>query len=105
MAVEYWYPNGNDGGWDTSLHTNADEGLNPGPGLDNDSSGPDDANFLRETTEGITLRLDLGPAGGSSVIVDADTVTQVRVFIRATRNAGDADNNIQGALLCVCWIM
>lgn len=98
MAVEYWYPNGNDGGWDTSTHTNADEGIN-GPGLDEDSSGPDDSNFLRETSEGITLRLDLNPQGGTSDIADGDTVTQVRVFLRATRNSGDTDNNIQAALI------
>ena len=76
MAIEYWYPNGNDGGWDDSDNTKADEGLNPGPGLDNDSSGPDDTDFLRETTEAIALELDLG------AVTDIKEIVQVHVVLR-----------------------
>ncbi|MDX1489093.1 MAG: hypothetical protein R3268_12870 [Acidiferrobacterales bacterium] len=98
MATEYWYPNGNNGGWDTSNHANCNEGIN-GSGLDDDSDGPVDGTFIRETTEAVSIDLDTGPAGGSSAIGDADTVTQVRIFVRATRNSGDEDNNIQVDLL------
>jgi hypothetical protein len=90
MAVDYLYPNGNDGGWDTSNHANCNEGLNPGPGLDGDDDGPVDGTFIRETTEAIALNLDLS----STAVTDADTVTQVRIFVRATLNSSDPDNNI-----------
>jgi len=100
MAIEYWYPNGNDGGWVVSTHGNCDEGLNPGPGLDNDSSGPDDGTFITcDDQSGDVLILDTGPAGASTAIGDADTVTQVRIFVRATLNASGPANNIQVALL------
>jgi hypothetical protein len=99
MAIEYWYPNGNDGGWVVSTHTLCDDGLNPGPGLDEDSSGPDDTSFITADADNAVLDLDTGPQGGASDIADADTVTQVRIFVRATLNASDPDNNIQVALL------
>jgi len=99
MAIEYWYPNGNDGGWTVSTHTLCDDGLNPGPGLDEDSSGPDDTSFITATADTSAVDLDTGPQGGTSDIVDADTVTQVRIFVRATLNASDPDNNIQVDLL------
>jgi hypothetical protein len=100
MAIEYWYPNGNDAGWVVSNHANCNEGLNPGPGLDNDSDGPVDGTFITcDDQAGDVLNLDTGPAGGSSAIVDADTVTQVRIFVRATLNASDPDNNIEVALI------
>jgi hypothetical protein len=96
MAIEYWYPNGNDGGWVVSNHANCNEGLNPGPGLDDDSDGPVDGTFITcDDQLADVLNLDLNPEGdGASAIVDADTVTQVRIFVRATLNASDPDNNI-----------
>jgi hypothetical protein len=95
MATDWMYPNGNDGGWDTSAHGNCNEGIN-GPGLDDDSDGPVDATFLVETDRLIVLNLDLEPTG----VTDADTVTQVQIRIRARLDTGDADSNIE-----VDWII
>lgn len=76
MATEFLLPNGNDGGWDVSDHTNINNGI--------DSGTPNDSTLVSETTEGIVLDLDLD----DSAITDADTVTEVEVRIRARNNGG-----------------
>jgi hypothetical protein len=77
MATTYYYPNGNDGGWVVSTNTNCDDGFNPGNGLDNDVTGPNDATFITCDDEaGDILNLDTGVGSGEHAIVDGDTITQ-----------------------------
>ena len=82
MATEYLVPNGNDGGWDVSTHTNIDNGILGGT--------PDDGAEVNElTTENAALLLDLA----DSAITDADTVTQVEIRVRA-RSAGAGNDRV-----------
>jgi hypothetical protein len=100
MATTYYYPNGNDGGWVVSTNTNCDDGFNPGNGLDNDVTGPNDATFITCDDEaGDILNLDTGVGSGEHAIVDGDTITQVQIKVRATLNASDADSNLQVDLI------
>ena len=100
MATTYYYPNGNDGGWVVSTNTNCDDGFNPGNGLDNDVTGPNDTTFITCDDEaGDILNLDTGVGSGEHAIVDGDTITQVQIKVRATLNASDADSNLQVDLI------
>ena len=82
MPTEIWIPNGiASGGWATGGFADVDEGIASTP----------DSNVMTTTdaTEPDPVLFDLGVlGGGASVIVDADTVTNVTVRTHARSTGG-----------------
>jgi hypothetical protein len=86
MATDTLVPNGDDGGWPTGAFGDIDETIASADGA-----------IMSTTVDDDVVLLDLT----STVVADADTVTNVDIVTRAREGAGSAGNNRIGVVLVI----
>lgn len=81
MATDTLVPNSDDSGWDTGSFADVDEGV---------LTPDDDATKVVETSRNTTMLFGLT----STVVVDADTVTNISVDVRARSDKASSNSNL-----------